>query len=157
MTSSTLDMTGEATPVTGLGHGTRALGPSDSSDSGSDMMGGPGMDEGLNDEQSREMPQTIYSTAGRDVGDGDLDSDTDRFGTGERGASGVDASTPNDTLATIKPGIESGADELDDPDATGTVGNIPTDDEEDDDQADAGDRSMDDDGDDDKKMDDGAT
>jgi hypothetical protein len=49
------------------GHGTRALGPSDSSDSGSDLSG---------------------TSAGRDVGDADLDSDSDRQGTGERAAAG---------------------------------------------------------------------
>jgi hypothetical protein len=45
------------------GHGTAALGPSDSSDSGSDVV-----------------------NAGPDLGDADLDSDSDRNGTGERGA-----------------------------------------------------------------------
>ena len=44
----------------GKGHGTEALGPSDSSDSGSDVQGIPA-----------------------DAGDANLDSDTDRFGTGE--------------------------------------------------------------------------
>jgi hypothetical protein len=50
------------------GHGTSALGPSDSSDSGSDMLGVPGVsppDEAL-------------------VGDGGFDSDSDRNGSGER-------------------------------------------------------------------------
>ena len=47
------------------GHGTRALGPSDSSDSGSDLAG---------------------PDAGANIGDADLDSDSDRFGTGERAA-----------------------------------------------------------------------
>jgi hypothetical protein len=47
------------------GHGTRALGPSDSSDSGSDLAG---------------------PDAGAGVGDANLDSDSDRFGTGERAA-----------------------------------------------------------------------
>ena len=46
----------------GKGHGTEALGPSDSSDSGSDLQGIPGSDD-LN-----------------------LDSDSDRNGTGERSA-----------------------------------------------------------------------
>ncbi len=46
----------------GRGHGTEALGPSDSSDSGSDV-----------------------------VGEDNLDSDTDRFGTGEAAAAGDDA------------------------------------------------------------------
>ncbi len=117
MSSSTLDLTGEEAPVTGLGHGTGALGPSDSSDSGSDVMGGPGMDEGLSDEQAREMPETTTQGAGRDLGDPDLDSDSDRAGTGERGSSGVDSRGPNDQMTTIDPGIESGADEFDDPDA----------------------------------------
>jgi hypothetical protein len=51
----------------GRGHGTRDLGPSDSSDTGSDLIG-----------------------AGADVGDADLDSDTDRAGTGERASAGRD-------------------------------------------------------------------
>ena len=45
------------------GHGTEALGPSDSSDSGSDVHGGG---------------------ADRQIGDAGLDSDSDRSGTGER-------------------------------------------------------------------------
>ena len=46
--------------ILGKGHGTDALGPSDSSDSGSDVKG-----------------------AGSEVGGVNLDSDSDRFGTGE--------------------------------------------------------------------------
>jgi hypothetical protein len=50
------------------GHGTAALGPSDSSDSGSDLGGrAPGL-----------------------LGDADLDSDSDAEGTGERGGVGSD-------------------------------------------------------------------
>ena len=45
------------------GHGTEALGPSDSSDSGSDVRG---------------------FGADRQIGDAELDSDSDRNGTGER-------------------------------------------------------------------------
>jgi hypothetical protein len=45
------------------GHGTSALGPGDSSDSGSDVQGG--------DADAR-------------IGDAELDSDSDRSGTGER-------------------------------------------------------------------------
>jgi hypothetical protein len=115
--TSTLDLTGEEDPETGLGHGTRALGPSDSSDSGSDVVGGPGMDEGLSDEQTRRMPLSTRYDSGRDLGDGDLDSDSDRTGTGERGASGPDGDSPVDQQLTISPGIESGEDEFDDPDA----------------------------------------
>ena len=117
MPNSTLDMTGEEPAVVGLGHGTRALGPSDSSDTGSDVVGGPGMDEGLSDEQARRMPLSTRRGAGRDLGDQDLDSDSDRAGTGERASAGVDASSPTDTQATLRPGIESAADEFDDPDA----------------------------------------
>ena len=54
------------------GHDTRALGPSDSSDTGSDVTG-----------------------AGREVGDADLDSDSDRFGTGEREAAGREPAKPD--------------------------------------------------------------
>jgi hypothetical protein len=117
MANSTLDITGEEDPVTGLGHGTRALGPSDSSDSGSDTVGGPGMDEGLSDEQARRMPLSTTRGAGRDLGDPDLDSDSDRAGTGERGSSGPDSGSPVDEQLTVSPGIESAADEFDDPDA----------------------------------------
>ncbi len=117
MADSTLDMTGEETPITTLGHGTGALGPSDSSDSGSDVVGGPGMDEGLSDDQSREMPRTIHATSGRDLGDGDLDADSDRAGTGERGASGVDDSSPNDQAVTMHSGAAVGEEGLEDPDA----------------------------------------
>lgn len=117
MNASTLDLTGEEAPVTTLGHGTGALGPSDSSDSGSDVVGGPGMDEGLSDEQARRMPLKTRGTAGRDLGDGHLDADSDRAGTGERGSSGVETATATDEATTIHPGIESAEDEFDDPEA----------------------------------------
>lgn len=120
MSSSTLDLSGEEEPVTGLGHGTRALGPSDSSDTGSDVVGGPGMDEGLSDQQARRMPLSTTHGSGRDLGDGDLDSDSDRAGTGERGSSGLEQS-PVDQQTSLHPGIESAADELDDPDAIDAV------------------------------------
>jgi hypothetical protein len=54
----------------GTGHGTEALGPSDTSDSGSDVHGGG---------------------AGRNIGDAELDSDTDSAGTGEHKTAGRDA------------------------------------------------------------------
>src|SRR5690242_21807800 len=49
MARSTLNTTGEGKAVVRKGHGTRALGPSDSTDSGSDIVGGPGLnrDDGL--------------------------------------------------------------------------------------------------------------
>lgn len=54
---------GQNDRILGRGHGTAALGPSDSSDSGSDVQGGG---------------------AERRLGDAGLDSDSDRNGTGER-------------------------------------------------------------------------
>ena len=101
MAQSTLDQTGESQPGLGKGHGTGALGPSDSSDSGSDIVGNRGLnhDDGLPlargttsdpDEDGRG------ATAGPDVGDADLDSDSDRYGTGERAAAGRDSVRPVD-------------------------------------------------------------
>lgn len=67
----------------GSGHGTGALGPSDSSDSGSDLVGASGL-------AGAEGLDLGGGTAGPDVGDADLDSDTDSGGTGERAAAGRD-------------------------------------------------------------------
>ena len=96
MANSTLEQTGEEAPVLGRGHGTSALGPSDSSDSGSDVVGGPGLarDLGLVTEAGSIAGQdgeVAGGTAGPDIGDADLDSDTDSRGTGERAAAGRDA------------------------------------------------------------------
>ena len=55
------------------GHGTGALGPSDSSDSGSDVQGGG---------------------AGQRLGDAELDGDSDRSGTGERAGATPDVEIP---------------------------------------------------------------
>jgi hypothetical protein len=80
----------------GRGHGTGALGPSDTSDSGSDVMGGPGLaqqdvlDLGSGTTSDQES-STAHGTAGPDLGDANLDSDSDAGGTGERAASGRDA------------------------------------------------------------------
>ena len=154
MSGSTLDLTGEEDPVVGLGHGTGALGPSDSSDSGSDIVGGPGMDEGLSDEMSREMPMTTRSSAGRDIGATDLDSDSDSVGTGERGSSGVDSEVPLDQALTIvdEPGSEADDADLGDPDLL-AVADSST--EEGGDDADADD--LDEAADGDVAVDDGAT
>jgi hypothetical protein len=96
MARSTLNTTGEGKSVTQKGHGTGALGPSDSSDSGSDIVGGPGLNRGgglplshgTTSDPDVDVPPT---TAGPDIGDADLDSDSDRYGTGERGAAGRDS------------------------------------------------------------------
>lgn len=101
MADSSLDpdnLTGGPDRVIGLGHGTRALGPSDTSDSGSDLLGAPGLAQqvGFGMEAgttSDPEASTAGNTAGPDVGDADLDSDTDSGGTGER------ASAARDTVA----------------------------------------------------------
>lgn len=100
MADSTLLRTGETPPGTQKGHGTAALGPSDSSDSGSDIRGGPGLagDDGLGLAPGTTSDPDLAPEpdAGADIGDADLDSDSDRFGTGERAAAGRDATTPVD-------------------------------------------------------------
>lgn len=101
MARSTLNRTGESKPDVLKGHGTGALGPSDSSDSGSDVVGNRGLDhdDGLpfaRGTTSDPDQDGAGATAGPDLGDADLDSDSDRSGTGERGAVGRDSSTPVD-------------------------------------------------------------
>lgn len=96
--SSTLDPDNFPDPPDrklGSGHGTGALGPSDSSDSGSDVVGGPGLTQGDNLDlgsgtTSDLEASTAGGSAGPDVGDADLDSDTDASGTGERATAGRD-------------------------------------------------------------------
>jgi len=103
MANSSLFRTGEQDPVVGKGHGTGALGPSDSTDSGSDIAGGPGLneddglgfDQGTTSDPDHDGPG---ANAGADIGDANLDSDTDRNGTGERGAAGRDSTLPNDEV-----------------------------------------------------------
>jgi hypothetical protein len=90
--ASTLDRTPESRPGTPRGHGTRDLGPSDSSDTGSDIVGGPGIG-GLDldlDRGTASDPERGGATAGPDVGDSGLDSDSDASGTGENIAAGRD-------------------------------------------------------------------
>ena len=98
MADSTLDpdyLTEGPDRSLGRGHGTDALGPSDLSDTGSDMQGvglsgdvGLDMDGGTSSDPERS---TAGGTAGPDVGDANLDSDTDSGGTGERAAAGRDS------------------------------------------------------------------
>jgi hypothetical protein len=81
---------------TGRGHGTEALGPSDSSDSGSDVQGAHGLahdadrfglDRGTNEDPDESR---AGDSGGPDVGDGNLSSDSDSGGSGERAAAGRD-------------------------------------------------------------------
>ena len=83
----------------GRGHGTDALGPSDLSDTGSDVVGGPGFSANLDDDQLIHLDEGTTSdleashagdTAGPDVGDADFSGDSDMGGTGERAAAGRD-------------------------------------------------------------------
>lgn len=83
----------------GKGHGTDSLGPSDISDTGSDVVGGPGFAEALDEEQTLDFDRGTTSdleeshagnTAGPDVGDADFSSDSDMGGTGERATAGRD-------------------------------------------------------------------
>ena len=105
MARSTLNTTGESRAATRKGHGTRALGPSDSSDSGSDVVGGPGLnrEDGLPFVRGTTSDPDVDpqgTTAGPDLGDADLDSDSDRHGTGERGAAGRDSTEAVDEALT---------------------------------------------------------
>jgi hypothetical protein len=98
MADSTLDpdyLTSGPDRSLGRGHGTDALGPSDTSDTGSDMQG-PGLsrDVGLDMEMgttSDPDASMAGGTAGPDVGDANLDSDSDSGGTGERAAASRDS------------------------------------------------------------------
>lgn len=79
----------------GIGHGTGALGPSDTSDSGSDLIGASGLagEDELDFDTGTTSDLEASSaggTAGPDVGDANLDSDSDSGGTGERAAAGRD-------------------------------------------------------------------
>lgn len=85
--------------VVDSGHGTGALGPSDTSDSGSDVAGAPGTVEGDViglDRGTNEDPETRGQsrTAGPDIGDADLDSDSDSVGSGEHMTAGRDPQAP---------------------------------------------------------------
>jgi hypothetical protein len=100
MVSSSLDpenlIRGQRDCSLGRGHGTRSLGPSDTSDSGSDLVGAPGyaQQKGRNLKTGTKFDpdkSTARNTAGPDVGDDDLDSDTDSGGTGERATASADA------------------------------------------------------------------
>lgn len=79
------------------GHDTRSLGPSDSSDSGSDMAG-PGLidDDALNldrgTNEDSESGRDDIADAGASVGDLGMDDNSDRYGTGERMAAGKEPS-----------------------------------------------------------------
>jgi hypothetical protein len=75
------------------GHDLRSLGPSDSSDSGSDLLGPGlidddrlGLDRGTNEDS--EGGHLASDDAGASLGDLGSDDSSDRYGTGERLAAG---------------------------------------------------------------------
>ena len=74
--------------------GTAELGPSDTSDSGSDIEGSNGMaGEELNGlDRFSDVDTGRGEGAGADIGDANLDSDSDSGGTGERAGAGRDSS-----------------------------------------------------------------
>jgi hypothetical protein len=100
------------------GHGTDALGPSDSSDSGSDIRGAHGLahdvdrfglERGTNEDPDESR---AADTGGPDIGDGDLDSDSDAEGTGEHAAAGRDTLADGrdiDVDHVIEGNIDAGA------------------------------------------------
>jgi hypothetical protein len=100
MGNSTLDpenFENQQDRVLGRGHGTGALGPGDTSDSGSDVAGGTGMASDTGSEMplegsgnTSEPEHGAGAGAGPDLGDSFLESDTDSNGTGERAAAGRD-------------------------------------------------------------------
>ncbi|SFL83365.1 hypothetical protein [Rugamonas rubra] len=77
----------------GRGHGTGALGPSDSSDSGSDVHGGAGLAPELDPALGRGSDDDVE--LGGVVADVYLDSDTDAAGTGERAGADGDNVAPD--------------------------------------------------------------
>jgi len=96
--SSTLDpdnIPGRGRPHTQKGHDVASLGPSDTSDSGSDMKG-PGLveDDALHlDRGTNEDPEdgTLGKIeAGQAIGDRDMDDTSDSSGTGEHLTAGKD-------------------------------------------------------------------
>ena len=107
MGRSILERTGERAPRVDKGHTTRDLGPGDSSDTGSDITGGPGLEHDsdaltlqhgtTSDAERSRGPKT----AGPDIGDENLDSDSDSGGTGERAAAGRDARPPTDESLSV--------------------------------------------------------
>ena len=101
MPSSSLDpdnlSAGQRSRRSPPGHDTKSLGPSDSSDSGSDMAG-PGL---IDDEQiglergtheDSEAGRLDSADAGASIGDQAMDDNSDRYGTGERSAAGKEPS-----------------------------------------------------------------
>src|SRR5947207_15236907 len=107
MARSSLERTGERAPRVDKGRTTRDLGQSDSCDTGSDITGGSALED---DSDALNLGHGTTSdaersrgpgTAGPDIGDENLDSDSDSGGTGERAAAGRDAPPPTDESLSV--------------------------------------------------------
>lgn len=112
MTGSTLNPPEESPNGTGIGHSTEALGPSDSSDSGSDVRGAVRRPGDVEDELDAHALES---------GELEFDSDTDTGGTGERASADGDGHLKLDG-DLLPDGVESIADIADaseGPDADG--------------------------------------
>ena len=135
MARSALNTTGEGKDGTQKGHGTRALGPSDSSDTGSDVVGGPGSnrDGGLPLQHGTTSDPDVDrapTTSGPDLGDADLDADTDRHGTGERAAAGRDSTEAVDeALTEHDPDATESLDQMDVSDTERDADSVESDDD----------------------------
>jgi len=133
MADSTLDpdfLTGGRDRSLGRGPGTDALGPSDSSDTGSDLQGpglardvGLGMEEGTTSDPDHSRAS---GRAGPDVGDANLDSDSDSGGTGEHASAGRDSieADGNDIDVDRVENVEAITPEDIDLEQSGNVGNV---------------------------------
>ena len=82
MTDSTLENPGGTPAANAPGHDTRSLGPSDSSDSGSDVQNATPHAADMTDELDQHALE---------LGEAELDSDSDRHGTGERASADGDS------------------------------------------------------------------
>ena len=114
---------GNAAPTRPLGTGTDLLGPSDSSDSGSDVQGERALATDADDGGSGALPA-------------ELDSDTDASGTGERGA--ATGMEPRDGDDILPDRVIRTADALDDADSL-EVDELVVDDDMSDDEDEASD------------------
>ena len=85
MATSSLVHTQETPPIIAPGHGTAALGPSDSTDSGSDIQGGPG----LNHDDGLTPPSG--NTSDQDVADADDEDNEDNEGESSSASSGPES------------------------------------------------------------------
>jgi hypothetical protein len=119
--ASTLDPDNKAVHTPVPGHDTKTLGPSDSSDSGSDMAG-PGLidDDALNldrgTNEDSEAGRSDIADAGASVGDVGMDGNSDRHGTGERLTAGKEPSSGADA--------DRGFDRIVGPDEAGLGGGL---------------------------------